>query len=88
MNQIIAQKYSNPITPSPHPQNELLYCRDGSDLTRGVEDLRENLVLNDSPRRNASFARRLARILRRKHQHVAHCSVCILQEVFNGRLPQ
>ncbi len=88
MSHIVAHQQSNAQIPSPHPGKGFLFCADGRDLTRRVEKARECLVLDDSPRRNASFARNLAQILRRKHQHTAYCSVCLLREVFDGRLPQ
>jgi hypothetical protein len=86
--QIVAQKYSDPLTTSPHPSKSFLFCADGIELSRRIEKARESLVLDDSPRRNASFARSLAQILRRKHQHTAHCSTCLLREVFDGASPQ
>ncbi len=84
LQQIVAHQ---PI-PSPRPQKDFLFCPDGSDLARRIDKARENLVLHDSPRRNASFARSLAQILRQKHQHTAHCSACILREVFGGKARQ
>jgi hypothetical protein len=86
--QIVAQKYSDPLAASPHADKNFLFCADGIDLSRRIEKARESLVLDDTPRRNASFARDLAQVLRRKHQHVAHCSVCLLREVFDGGLLQ
>jgi hypothetical protein len=86
--QIVAQKYSDQLAASPHPSKSFLFCADGIELSRRIENARESLVLDDSPRRNASFARNLARILRRRHQHAAHCSVCLLREVFDGGLLQ
>lgn len=84
MSHIVAHPQSNTQIPSLDPGEGFLFCADGRDLSRRVEKARESLVLDDTPRRNASFARGLAQILRRKHQHVAHCSLCILSEVFHG----
>jgi len=86
--QIITQRNFNSVIPPPHRQKDFLFCPDGCELSRRLEKARADLVMNDTPRRSASFARSLAKILRRRHQHVAHCASCILQEVFNGRLPQ
>lgn len=88
MSHIVAHPQSNAQIPSAHSGKDLLFCADGRDLSRRVEKARQDLVLDDSPRRNASFARTLAQILRRKHQHTAHCSTCLLREVFDGGLPQ
>ena len=85
---MLQQIVSHQPLPSPFPKKDFLFCADGSELSRRIEKARENLVLDDSPRRSASFARSLAQILRRKHQHTAHCSTCLLREVFNGGLPQ
>ncbi len=88
MSHIVAHQQSNPQITSAHPGKEFLFCADGVDLSRRAEQARESLVLDDTPRRNASFARNLAHILRRKHQHTAHCNLCLLREVFDGGLPQ
>jgi hypothetical protein len=88
MSYIVAHQQSNTQIPSLHPGKDFLFCADGRDLSRRIEKARQDLVLDDSPRRNASFARSLAQILRRKHQHTAHCSTCLLREVFDGGLPQ
>jgi hypothetical protein len=88
MSHIVAHLNSNSLIPSAHPGKDFLFCADGRDLSRRVERARESLVLGDTPRRNASFARSLAQVLRRKHQHVAHCSTCLLREVFDGGLLQ
>jgi hypothetical protein len=80
--QIIAQKYSNPTTPSTHPSREFLFCSIDCELSRRAEQLRANLAPDDTPRRAASFARNLAEVLRRRHLHVSRCSACILREVF------
>ena len=83
MHQIVAHQ---PI-PSPLPK-DFLFCAPGSDLSRHVATLRANLDLDGSPRRNASFARSLAGALRKRHRHLSCCTVCLLNEVFDGRLPQ
>jgi hypothetical protein len=85
--EIIAQRYSSPATLSPNRQKDFLFCPDGCELSRRLEKARANLVLNDSPRRNASFARTLAEVLRKRHRHLSCCSVCILREVFDGESP-
>jgi hypothetical protein len=78
--QIVAQEYAN-------PPKDFLFCPTGCDIFRSIEKARANLVLDDTPRRSASFAKTLAHVLRRRHQHAARCNVCILHEVFGG-LPQ
>jgi hypothetical protein len=88
MSHIVAHQRSNPQIASLYGGKDFLFCADGSDLSRRIEKAREDLVLDDSPRRKASFARSLAQILRRKHQHTAHCSTCLLREVFDRGLPQ
>ena len=86
--QIVAQEHSNPLIPSPQPGKGFLFCPTGYDLSWLEAKARANLVLDDTPRRSASFASSLAQILRRRHQHAAHCSSCILREVFDGGLPR
>jgi hypothetical protein len=88
MHQIVAQEHSNPLVPSAHVRKDFLFCPTGCDLARLEAKARASLVLDDTPRRSASFASGLAQILRRRHKHVAHCSSCILREVFDGGLPQ
>jgi hypothetical protein len=86
MSYIVAHQQSNAQLSSPQLGKDFLFCADGRDLSRRVEKAREGLGLGDTARRNASFARSLAQVLRRKHQHVAHCSTCLLREVFDGGL--
>jgi len=79
--QVVAQEHSN-------PPNDFLFCSTGRDLSWLEAKARANLVLDDTPRRSASFASSLAQILRRRHQHTAHCSSCLLREVFQGAMPR
>jgi hypothetical protein len=82
MSYIVTHPHSNAQIPLPHPGKDFLFCAHGRDLSQRIERARKNLVLDDSPRRNASFARSLAQVLRRKHEHTARCSACLLHEVF------
>jgi hypothetical protein len=88
MHQIVAQEHSVPLVPSPQNRKDFLFCPVRCDLQRLEANARANLVLDDTPRRSASFASGLAQILRRRHQHTAHCSVCLLREVFEAGLTQ
>jgi hypothetical protein len=79
--QIVAREYSS-------PPKKFLFCPTGCDLSRLEAKARENLVLDGTLRRHASFASSVAGILRRRHRHAAHCNSCILREVFSGGLPR
>jgi hypothetical protein len=65
-----------------------LFCPVHSDLARLEAKERAKLAIDATPRRTASFAGSLAKILRRRHQHTLSCSACLLREVFSGSVAQ
>jgi hypothetical protein len=90
MSHIVAHQHqnSNSLIPSAHPGKDFLFCADGSDLSRRIQKARQNLVLDDSPRRNASFTSSIVALLRKQHRHKASCAACLVREALAGSLLQ
>jgi hypothetical protein len=72
----------------PLSSQDFLFCPVHSDLARLEARERAKLATDATPRRSASFAGSLAKILRRRHQHTLSCSCCLLCEVFHGSVSQ